>query len=151
MSRTLALIVAAFGVLAAADASAQADCYAGLRPALERAGVKDLDCEHFDREIKHLGRTAAWRGHSYDVYRMFSRDKPKGFGVPRGYTRILIFDGGGRFLGQYGGLNQPYRMKIVGSDVVLDLPPEDGNRIHLGRAKPPARVHLDGDYYDLSK
>jgi hypothetical protein len=53
-------------------------------------------------------------------------------------------------LGQYH-LEWGHRLRIVGSDVLLNVPANQGNRLHLGGARPPDEAWLDGDLVGLGR
>lgn len=121
------------------------DCFAGLRGALEQGGYgPGVDCSDIVQTIRYVGRTKPHQGHSYFVYLLSYRTKTHGYGVPHYGQRILIFDAHRKYLGHYH-LEDGHRLRIVGSDVLLNVPANQGNRLHLGRASPPDPEWLDGD------
>lgn len=135
-----ALLVTA---LAVAKASA-ADCFGALRGPLERGGYgPGVDCKDVAQTIKYIGQTKPSHGHSYKVYLLSYRTTEPGVAAHYG-ERILIFDPHMRYLGHYH-LEAGYRVRIVGSDALINVPAEHGNRIHLGGASPPDPEYLDQD------
>lgn len=141
---TLASLAALVVLLAGTSASAR-DCFGGLRQALKEGGYSPgVSCKGISQKIEYIGKTHSRHGRSYLVYSLTYRTTAPGVASHYG-QRILIFDSHRKYLGHYR-IEYKYRPRIIGSDVVLvDMPADQGNRIHLGRAKPPDPEWLDGD------
>ena len=133
-----------------AAAASAADCFGSLRGALERGGYSPgVSCKELEQTIKYVGRTKPHHGHSYLVYLLSYRTTSPGVASHYG-QRILIFDPHHNYLGHYH-LEDGYRLRIAGSDVLLNVPAEQGNRLHLGRASPPDPEWLDGDQVGFAR
>lgn len=140
MAMASALFVAALGP----GRASAADCFGALRGPLERGGYGvRMDCKNIVQSIKYIGQTKAHHGHSYKVYLLSYRTTMPGVASHYG-DRILIFDPHMRYLGHYH-LDRGYRVRIVGSDALIDVPAKHGNRIHLGGPRPPDPEYLDQD------
>jgi hypothetical protein len=146
--KAIAGVAGAAALLGASGASA-ADCFAGLRDALVRGGFLYSDCRDIDQKITYVGHTKPWRGHSYYVYMLTYRTTEPGVESHYG-DRVLIFDAHHNYLGHYH-LESGHKARIQGTDVVLNTPAKDGNRIHLGRANPPDPEYLDADLVGFAK
>lgn len=130
-------------LLGSGEASAR-DCFAGLGAALERGGYSlGVDCNDVEQTVVYVGKTQSHHGHSYRVYLLSYRTTYPGVASHYG-QRILVFDSHRRYLGHYH-LEAGHRLRIVGSDVLLNVPASRGNRLHLDRATPPDPEWLDGD------
>jgi len=143
--------VAAGAALFSSTGVFAADCFGGLRSALERGGYEgNMDCSLVHQTVDYVGRTKSVDGPSYLVYQLTYRTRTHGWGVAHGGAEILIFDSRRRYLGSYH-IMAGYRLRIDGSDVIVNLPAKDGNRVRLGSKAPPATAHLDGDYVSFGK
>jgi hypothetical protein len=147
----LATTLALAGVFNVHPAVAAKDCFAGLRGALERGGYgPSMDCSELELVINYIGRTKPQTGPSYYVYQLSYRTRTHGWGVAHGGDRILIFDAHRNYLGHYY-MQRGQHLRIVGSDVVFDLTPQWGDRIHLAGASPPSTAWLDGEIVGFDK
>jgi hypothetical protein len=149
----LVTLVLAAAAPAFAGSTAAADCFAGLGGALKRGGYgPGVDCRSIEQTIRYVGHTKPWRGHSYYVYQLSWRDKPKGWGVQHGGDKILLFDSRHWYVGYYGDfVRGRYRAKVVGSDIVFDVPGKYGNVIHLAGPHPPYEAWIDRDIVGFSR
>lgn len=141
----LGAVLALAALLEATPALAAADCFAGLRGALERGGYgSSMDCGELDLVIKYIGRTRPRTGPYFRVYQLSYRTRTHGWGVAHGGDRILIFDEHRNYLGHYY-MQRGQHLRIVGTDVVFQLTPKWGNTIDLAGPKPPEKAWLDGE------
>jgi hypothetical protein len=127
-----------------ASPAAAKDCFSGLLEPLKRAGYSyGLDCKDVVQTIEYVGKTKPRHGQGYMVYLLSYRTTEPGVASHYG-QRILIFDAHRRYLGQYH-LEAAHRLRIVGSDVLLNVPANHGNCLRLDGSQPPVEAWLDGD------
>ena len=81
------------------------------------------------------------------IHRSFTQ--PAGGAAVHETKRLLVITDDGRYLGGYTLDEEPFR--IVGTEVLFDVPPNVGDRITFTENGPPSRAWFDGQLRHLSK
>ena len=126
------------------------NCFGSLRGALAKGGYSPgVDCggEKFVVRIKPLGAIHVGFGR-YRVYQLNYHYNPIPTNTHWG-TRLLVFDGRGRYLGQYGVMQYGAAFHIAGHTLIANNSPKDGNIILFTPSGPPKTAWIDGEVYDF--
>jgi hypothetical protein len=127
-------------------------CFGEIGPILSAGGYSgDLNCDSIQVEISKVG-TITISSNAYAVYDLRYRTIHSAGMVVHGGQRIIVILNGKTYLGQYSLSPPPlHKVTIEGNSIFIDVPPQNGNKITIGKSGPPVSAFLDQDEANFYK
>jgi hypothetical protein len=140
-------------LISGCSSGAHADCFGLLGKALAAGGYSGgLDCADADIQIKKIGDIHVKGREFYQAFDLRYKTRPSDGRPPHGGQRILFFDSGMQYIGQYSvGTPPALSFHVNGASLVANVPSAAGNTIELNEKGLPGKVFLNQESVTLYK